>query len=246
MLTPNQLQSYKDNGFVIVNNLYDSLKQKQIVDHMLALHKGTKAVEGFKVREKDDWGRTMNTHTFDEVIMSFLLDDCLRKPLEQMCDDQVDAIQTMYFYKGSQQRRHQDQYYLPDCFSAWTAFDEVTKDNGCLWVQPGSHKKELLDKKYFKDKYGEDIPLFGDHYDSEVDELFERNGFEEVPVLMQPGDTLFFHGRLIHRGGPIADENLFRHSLANHYIPYGSGNWDKKGWLRYSFDGDVRDTAATV
>jgi phytanoyl-CoA hydroxylase len=244
MLNKDQLEHYKENGFVIVKNMYDEGEGQKLIEHMMSLHTGEKQLEGFKQRNKNDWDRTMNTHTFDELMKSYLLDSKLETSLEQMCDDKVDGLQTMYFYKGSQQNRHQDQYYLPDCFSAWTAFQDVTIDNGCLWVQPGSHKKELLDRAYFVEKYGDDVAVFGDHYDDEVNALFERNNIEEVPVLMDSGDTLFFNGKLIHRGGPVSDESLFRHSLANHYIPYGSEKWNKKGWLRYSFEGEVRDTAA--
>lgn len=214
------------------------------IDHMMALHSGVKRLDGFEIRREDDWDRTMNTHVYDEVLMNSLLDPRLREPLEQICNDKVDGIQTMYFWKGSQQRRHQDQYYLPDCFSAWTAFQDVTEDNGCLWVQQESHKKTLLDKDYFIEKYGPEVPTFADYIDDEIDALFERNQLKEIPVMMEAGDTLLFDGKLIHRGGPVKDSNLFRHSLANHYLPYSSTNWNKKGWLRYSFGGEVRDTAA--
>ena len=244
MLSAEQLRFYRENGFVIVKGMYEQSEGQKLIDHMLALHRGETSMDNFKPRDENDWDRTMNTHTFDDVMMSFMLDPRLRGPLEQICDDQVDGIQTMYFYKGSQQRRHQDQYYLPDCFSAWTAFQDVSHENGCLWVQPGSHLKPLLDRNYFVEKFGPETPTFAEYINEEVDAQFERNQLEEIPVLMEAGDTLFFHGRLIHRGGPVAGDELFRHSLANHYLPYGSDAWNKKGWLRYSFDGDVRDTAA--
>lgn len=39
-----------------------------------------------------------------------------------------------------------------------------------------------------------------------------------VPVLMQPGDVLFFNGQLIHGSFPNVSETRFRRSLIGHYI----------------------------
>ena len=57
----------------------------------------------------------------------------------------------MYFYEGPEHEHHQDQYYLPDCMSAWIAMTNVDKKNGALQVQPGSHKGRLITKM--------DVPL---------------------------------------------------------------------------------------
>jgi ectoine hydroxylase-related dioxygenase (phytanoyl-CoA dioxygenase family) len=38
------------------------------------------------------------------------------------------------------------------------------------------------------------------------------------PVLMSPGDVLFFHGQLIHGSYPNVTPDRFRRSLIAHYI----------------------------
>ena len=43
------------------------------------------------------------------------------------------AIQSMYFWQGSEQRRHQDQFYLPECMSAWCAFEDASPRNGTVF-----------------------------------------------------------------------------------------------------------------
>lgn len=43
-------------------------------------------------------------------------------------------------------------------------------------------------------------------------------GTPVVPVVMEPGDTLFFHGALIHGSYPNTTPDRFRRSLIGHYI----------------------------
>lgn len=49
----------------------------------------------------------------------------------------------------------QDLYYFPfrpaeKIVAAWTAMENVNKDNGCLYVVPGSHTSTLHDHQYPK------------------------------------------------------------------------------------------------
>ena len=41
---------------------------------------------------------------------------------------------------------------------------------------------------------------------------------EIYPVLMEPGDVLFFHGKLVHGSLPNTTPNRFRRALIGHYI----------------------------
>ena len=147
----------------------------------------------------------------------------------------------MYFWKGSEQRRHQDQYYLPGCISAWIALQDASEDNGAIRVQPGSHSGRLIRKADFE---GSEAEFEGWDYNDAVDKLFERNEKPEISIVAAQGDVIFFHGVLIHGGGPIIKEGQFRHSLACHYIPYGFSEWPL-AWERISFDGSRRIHAAS-
>ena len=44
----------------------------------------------------------------------------------------------MHFYEGPEHEHHQDQYYLPDCMSAWIAMTNVDKKKwgfaGTTWI----------------------------------------------------------------------------------------------------------------
>lgn len=247
MLSDNQMLAYRRDGFVLLPGVFTHAECDAVVSHMMDLAHKQKALAGMPMIDtsKANWGRTHNQHLYDPVAMDLLLHPKLRAPLESICGGRVDGVQTMYFWQGSEQRRHQDQYYLPGCFSAWCALCDVTPDNGTLFVQPGSHQRKLVTRDDLPRKAdGSQADVFGEHYNNAVDELFEANGLPEVPVIARKGDVVLFDGKLIHRGGPIGKPgpNTFRHVMANHYIPYDFEGWPYQGWPRFSFDGEKRFT----
>ncbi|MDB5385105.1 MAG: hypothetical protein JWM11_751 [Planctomycetaceae bacterium] len=86
---------------------------------------------------------------------------------------------------------HQDirywTYRRPELISIWLALGTERPENGCLWVIPGSHRRE-----------------FGPHQFDEA--LFFRTDLAEnqaliqsrIPVELDPGDVLFFHCLTLH------------------------------------------------
>lgn len=248
-LTPEQIHAYGRDGFVIVPGLIDPAECAAVIAHMTDQAAGRRKVAGMPAIDtsKPNWGRTHNQHLYDPVAMGLLLHPRLRRPLEDATGGAVDGVQTMYFWQGSEQRRHQDQYYLPGCFSAWIALIDVGPDNGTIWVQPGSHLKRLITAADLEKEVGKPRPMFGNHYDDAVDALYEKNRTEglpaDQPVIARPGDVVIFDGRLIHRGGPVGKPGSFRHVMANHYIPNAYDGWPHQGWPRFTFDGVRRLTS---
>ena len=109
-LIEEQRAAYDRDGFVVVRDVFGVGECAAFIEHMMDLHAGRKTLEGFDPRGPDDWRRTHNQHFFDERAMTLLLDARLRRPLaDGMGGDEPEGVQTMYFYKGSVQARHQDQ-----------------------------------------------------------------------------------------------------------------------------------------
>lgn len=100
---------------------------------------------------------------------------------------------------------HQDYYYwnnfgvqYPEAHAAFIAIDECTLDNGCLKIIPKSHLLGTLPH----DNWGRGDTDFGIKK-NEYKKLIDIGGYDPIPMIMQPGDVVFFHGNTIH----LSDDN---------------------------------------
>ena len=240
-LTPAQKKFYQENGYLVLESIFAPEECERFVEHIEDLHAGRKHLDGFF--QQDKYGaRTFNQHLYDQCVLDLLIDARLHKPLTDCFGGEPEGIQTMHFFEGSEHPFHQDQYYLPDCMSAWIAMVKVDENNGPLIVQPGSNRGRLITKS--------DVPMTllpGETYELQqhnryfpaVKQLVRENGNDVVQVLVNPGDVVLFDGKLIHGGAKVLKQGTRRHALACHYIPYASENWERD-WPRFSFDGSRR------
>jgi phytanoyl-CoA hydroxylase len=139
--------------------------------------------------------------------------------VKSIIGDDVYSIHTMYINKpsdlgtgSSRHPPHQDQLYFPYApesriCAAWTALEDITTKNGCLFVYPGSHRMPLQPHGYPNDGVV-NVAYHGIH------DL--PPGLKAVDVEMGPGDTIFFHPLLIHGSGPNLSPN-FRKAMSCHY-----------------------------
>jgi phytanoyl-CoA hydroxylase len=113
---------------------------------------------------------------------------------------------------GMEKTYHQDSPYFTiepmDLVSSWVAMDDVTVENGCLWVVPGSHKGGALDHS--------EVWMVGERQDMTIRETaFDRS--VEEPIVMKAGSCSFHHSLLLHRSGPNKTPHR-RRGLATHYM----------------------------
>ncbi len=130
-------------------------------------------------------------------------------------DGSVKCMQSMLFVKppGFQgQAWHQDEIYIPtrdrSLIGAWTAIDDATVENGCLWIVPGSHRSGYL--------YPQHEHTNPDEYDS-ASESFGFDDSKQIPVEVKAGSVVFFNGYLLHRSQKNRS-NIYRRVLVNHYM----------------------------
>jgi phytanoyl-CoA hydroxylase len=126
------------------------------------------------------------------------------------------AAQTMYYYKppGSKgQGMHQDNFYLlaapATCIGVWTAVDDADEENGCLWMAPGSHREGVFCP-------GEDRTEPWNEYGDTHIVPFPRQ-HRPIPVPVKRGETVFFHGLVIHGSGPNRTQDRWRRTFIGHY-----------------------------
>jgi ectoine hydroxylase-related dioxygenase (phytanoyl-CoA dioxygenase family) len=109
---------------------------------------------------------------------------------------------------------HQDSHYwqctITDLLTAWVAFDDVTLDNGCMQVAPGSHRWGLLKESDF----------FNSDLDAMKKKIEEETGhaFTTEPCTLKAGEVSFHHCLTIHGSGPNMTDKP-RRSLVLHLQP---------------------------
>jgi phytanoyl-CoA hydroxylase len=105
---------------------------------------------------------------------------------------------------------HQDHFYVKgndQIPTLWIPLQDVFHENGCLLIQPGSHKLGVVDHP---DRIGKR------HLPSE--DILKR--FDPIEVPMKRGDVLLFHALLFH-SGQLNQSDLIRYSFQFRYTPIG-------------------------
>lgn len=224
MLSPQQLQSYKDSfdefGYVIVPSLFSPAETDSLRDHYMALRASGAKEHDMVAETKIDadplqkYPRMIHMHRWDKKSLEWMLDERINQCLTSFFGCPPLACQTMLYFKppGARgQALHQDQYYLRvqpgTCMAAWMALDPTDEENGCMQVVPDSHRWPLLC-----------------HTKADPTKSFTNTTvpvpeeMHPVPTIMQAGDVLFFNGFLVHGSHPNTSTNRFRRSLIGHYI----------------------------
>jgi len=177
-------------------------------------YKGAKLDE---VDRKKGQVRALHPHrVHPDTVNKWYLHPNVAHVLEGLFRKPALAAQTMYYYKppGSKgQGMHQDNFYLKTapatCIGAWTPVDDANEDNGCLWMAPGSNREGVFCP-------GEDQSEPWENYGDTHIVPFPRQ-YRPIPVPCERGQTLFFHGLIIHGSGPNRTADRWRRTFIGHY-----------------------------
>jgi phytanoyl-CoA hydroxylase len=219
MIDQQLVAEFLDKGFVVVPGLFAPDEVEAVKAHFMELN--AQGVGGFNdrgIRAEGDplaqFPRMVHPHRWDTLSLEWLLDARLREWTTALLGREPYAAQTMFYFKPAGARGqalHQDQRSLEvqpgTCLAAWMAVDACDETNGCMQVVPCTQhlpKLCLVDadtELSFTDKT---VPLAA--------------GMDPEPVIMQPGDVLFFNGQVIHGSFPNITEDRFRRSLIAHYV----------------------------
>jgi phytanoyl-CoA hydroxylase len=212
--------TFEEQGYVVSRGLFTADEATFLRDHFMRLREAGAYpgdVVGVDPESNDPlkrYPRMIHMHRWDEVALGWLLEPRLARALTTLLGGlEPFAVQTMLYFKppGARgQAVHQDQYYLRvdpgTCVAAWMALDPCDEENGCLEVLPGSQNWPVL------------CPIAADTSQSFTDVTVPLpEDAELVPIVMEPGDVLFFNGSLVHGSKPNRSDR-FRRSLVGHYI----------------------------
>jgi phytanoyl-CoA hydroxylase len=145
--------------------------------------------------------------------------------------------QSMFIFKppgiGGEVKWHQDATFLQTSpctvTGFWFALEDATRDNGCLWVQPGGQRSPLRER----------FVREGDAVRMEVLATSPWPGTDDaVPVEVQAGTLVCFHGLLPHYSAPNRSAQS-RHAYTLHAVD-ASSHWAESNWMRRRADLPLR------
>ena len=227
-LSPQQIESYNNDGFIIVK---DFLQDAEI-NKLYAIATGDGAMSKHAFDLNDQAGKktkltlwyTPGNDAYGLLTKSERMVHSVDKLMEG--DSAVCHFHSKLMQKeprvGGAWEWHQDygywyknEFLFPDqMMSVMIAITKANKENGCLQVIKGSHKMGRIEHGFAGEQVGA-----SQHY---VD--LALKSMELTYVEIMPGDALFFHSNLLHRSEANLSESP-RWSLISVYnrsenIPY--------------------------
>ena len=220
-----QIQSYQDNGFVVINDFLNEEELelwRQYVGEAVDNRGERKLADGSLVESDDYYARVftqrINLWNDHEGMRRLMIDDRLGKMAADLA--QVDGIRIWHDQAlikppwGNPTGWHLDNpywsFYSRDAISLWVALDDVTRDNGCLYFVPGAHKTATYDNVGIGSNIGD---LFGAYP--------QWSTMEAASAEMKAGSCSFHNGLCAHGAGANMTP-YSRRAMTCAYMPDGS------------------------
>lgn len=185
---------------------------------MLGITDLRQAGPGLKLNDLHQYFDSARALAFADPIIHFL---------DELFGSSPGLIQTLTFWKSSEQPLHQDFSYvhhhsrLGHLAAAWIPLEDISDKAGPLIYYKGSH---LIEEHQFHDWHQGDIlasrdadPGSGESYGAYLDALIGAQGWTPSIYLPRRGDVLIWHGALIHGGTAMRDPQRTRRSYVCHY-----------------------------
>jgi phytanoyl-CoA hydroxylase len=166
-------------------------------------------------------------HDLDPVFADFSHGDALDAVARGVGLAEPRIWQSMYIFKqpgiGGEVGWHQDATFFDTTPTSvttfWFALEDATRNNGCLWVQPGGHRTPLRERFV---RHGDTITM------QQLNDTPWPGPHTAVPLEVQAGTLVVFHGLLPHYSAPNRSA-LSRHAYTLHATDarcaYAPTNW---------------------
>ncbi len=232
-LTQTQIDSYRQNGFIIIEDFLDAAELqdwREAMDNAVKKRGGRKFPHsGVRTGEEDGinkdakyfgkvFHQIINLWQTDDRMRKIMLDERLGKMATQLA--QVDGIRIWHDQSlvkppwANPTAWHLDTPFWSfthrEALSIWVALDDVTVENGCLYFMPGSHKVTRFDEPGISANMGE---IFEDYP--------EYFAVEPVKSVIKAGSCSFHNGLCIHAAGANMTTG-YRRAMTCAYMPDGA------------------------
>jgi phytanoyl-CoA hydroxylase len=218
---------YLRDGYAICPGLVDAATLQALREETVAIACGRRgAVAGVTPRSHDDEAALKDVlaihfpHKLSPLMHAMLRHPPIVEVLCQLIGPDVKCMQSMLFVKNAGkpgQAWHQDETFIPtpdaSLTGVWIALDDASIDNGCLWVQPGSHRaRHLWPSRPCSDPRFDGAP---ESYGWHSAEWPADGG---VAAEVAAGSVVFFNGYTLHRSLHNQRRSGFRRALVNHVM----------------------------
>ena len=210
-LTVEQQETYARDGFVSPIDIFSA-------DEIAEIRAEIEEAEAKWPNALDGAGRN-NGHLALPVLDRIVHDSRILDAVEDVLGANILAAGSTLFIKepntGGFISWHQDARYAGmephDWVTGWLAISNVTEENGCMQMIPGSHIDPLRDHV---DTFGEDNLLTRGQEVQGIDES------QAVPVPLKPGQLSLHHPRIVHGSGPnTSNERRIGFALQSYITP---------------------------
>ncbi len=206
MLTPDQIQFYRDQGYLGIENVFapaEIAELRQVTDDFVEKSRAVTVNDAVFDLEPSHTPQNPRLRRLKDPIKQHdVYRRAIRHPkLLQIVSQLIGPAITSNGNKlnlkladvGSPVEWHQDWAFYPhtndDLLAVGIAMDDSTLENGCLMVIPGSHRGPLLD-------HHQDGVFIG----AVSDPAFRPDN--AVPIILKAGGISIHHTRLLHGSAP--------------------------------------------
>lgn len=234
-LTPEELSHWNENGYFVRLNVFTKEENDflaQIADDVVD---GKRPFPSDKMDQnalvRDGKAEESGIHAMHKIhhvscycpeFLARVRDPRLTDPIVDLLGPDILGLNNLYIWKAPQIGLgfpwHQDKWYFNWQYKTemtvgtWTAIDVADRDNGCLYVIPGSHKYGILAHEDMEGSQQNEFKIARDARDE-----------DGMAVEVPPGAVVWFNNQLLHKS---TDNNSLRFRRCNvvHYI---SGNAER-------------------
>ena len=224
-VTEEKIQFYQANGYVVIDEFLDADELETWRENVgeAVENRGKRKLADGSMMEDDNYysrvfAQRINLWNDHAGMRRLMIDDRLGKMAADLAG--VDGVRIWHDQAlikppwGNPTGWHLDNpywsFYSRDAISLWVALDDVTRDNGCLYFIPGSHKTATYDNVGIG---------------SNIGDLFEAypqwSTMTAASAEMKAGSCSFHNGLCAHGAGANMTPN-HRRAMTCAYMPDGS------------------------
>ena len=247
MLTPDQIQSYQNNGYLILPNFYNQQEinelksdadrllkelpeEKKTLNDINYLIESAETIHYFFEDDRSAINKIGHgLHLCDPVFQKYTVN----QKVAQLCSDlhfvKPQVLQSMLIPKVAGNLApvppHRDHTFLytdpPKTIGFWIALDDATLANGCLQFVSGSHRDLYVTKRWIRSDSSMNY-IGTDPY------IYTEKQF--VPAEVKAGSLILIHGDVVHQSEGNSSQHS-RNAYTFHVIERWRTEFLKENWL---------------